>query len=206
VEAHEIAEQIDEHAEHHAHAPATHEWFRRLTAIYVGVVAMLLAIASLGGSDATKEMLNANIHASDTYAFYQAKYLRQIHYQSAAEQLDVLAAMAPGASADARAKADQLAARYRDIAAHDESDPAKGNGKKELLAKAQKWEARRDHAAAQTPNFEYAEALFQIAIVLGSVAIVAASPLLVGVSAALAVGGVLLTLNGYLLLVPLPAG
>ena len=205
MEAHEIAEQIHETAEeHHRHAAHTSDWFRRLTGIYVGVVAMLLAIASLGGSAATKDMLNANIHASDTYAFYQAKYLRQIHYQTAAETLEAMAGASADGSPDQHAKAEQLVQKYRDTAAHDESDPAKGNGKKELLAKAQKWEERRDHAAAQTPNFEYAEALFQIAIVLGSVAIVAVSPWLLGISGVLALGGILFTLNGYLLLVPLP--
>ena len=154
VEAHEIAEQIDETAEHHhGHAAHTPDWFRRLTGVYVGVIAMLLAIAALGGSDATKEMLNANIHATDTYAFYQAKYLRQIHYQTAAEQIELLVGEAPALTADQRGKADQLIKRYRETAARDESDPAKGNGKKELLVKAQKWEERRDHAAAQTPNF-----------------------------------------------------
>jgi uncharacterized protein DUF4337 len=206
VEAHEIAEQIHQHAEEHGHEPPARDWFRRLTAIYVGVVAMLLAIASLGGADATKEMLNANIHASDTYAFYQAKYIRQVSYQTAADQLELLAAGAPGLPADHLARVDKLVKTYRDTVAHDESDPKKGNGKKELLAKAQEWEHKRDHAAAQTPNFEYAEALFQIAIVLGSVAIVAASPALLGVSGLLAIGGVLLTVNGYLLVVPLAYG
>lgn len=228
MEAHEIAEQIDEHAGggpahgHRRHielggsgataaaaaaaAAVSHEWFRRLTGIYVGVVAMLLAITSLGGADATKEMLNANIHAADTYAFYQAKYLRETHYQTAADELETLIGAAPLASPELRAKADRLVKRYRETAAHEESDPAKGNGRKELLAKAQAWEAKRDRAAAQTPNFEYGEALFQIAIVLGSVAIVAASPWLLGVSGVLAAGGVLLTINGYLLLVSLGPG
>ena len=68
------------------------------------------------------------------------------------------------------------------------------------------WEHTRDHAAARLPNFEYAEALYQIAIVLGSVAIVAASPWLLGVSGVLAAVGLALTINGYLLLVPLPHG
>ncbi len=141
MEAHEIAEQIHEGSEPHDHAAPTHDWFRRLTAIYVGVVAMLLAIK-----------------------------------------------------------------RYRDTVARYESEPATGDGKKELMAKAKEWEHKRDHAAAQLPNFEYAEAGFQIAIVLGSVAIVAASPWLLGLSGVLAVSGVLLTLNGYLLLVPLGHG
>ena len=207
MEAHEIAEQIHEHAHPEAHAAVpAHDWFRRLTGIYVGVVAMLLAIATLGGAEATKEMLNANIHASDTYAFYQAKYIRQLNYQTAAEQLDLLAAAAPGLSPERLGKLDKLVKGYRDTAARYESEPANGNGKKELLAAAKDWEHRRDHAAAQIPNFEYAEALFQIAIVLGSVAIVAASPWLLGVSGVLAVGALLLTANGYFLLVPLAHG
>jgi hypothetical protein len=199
LETHEIAEQINEQAEPHAHAAPARDWFRRLTAIYVGVVAMLLALAALGGADATKENLNANIHASDTYAFYQSKYIRQIHYQTAAEQLELLAEGAPGLSPERTAKVAEQVKRYRDTAARYESEPATGDGKKELLAKAKEWEAKRDHAAAQTHDFEFAEALLQIAIVLGSVAIVAASPALLGVSGVLAVAGVVLGVHGYLL-------
>jgi hypothetical protein len=167
---------------------------------------MLLAIASLGGSEATKEMLNSNIHASDTYAFYQAKNIRQTSYQIAAEQIDLLGAGLTGLSPEQQSKIQQLSKRYRDTAARYDSEPATGEGKKELMAKAKQWEKKRDHAASEIPNFEYAEALYQIAIVLGSVAIVAASPWLLGLSGALATFGLLLTLNGYLLLVPLPHG
>src|SRR5215208_99956 len=206
IEAHEIAEHIHEHADTHGHAAPTHDWFRRITGIYVGVVAMLLAISSLGGAEATKEMLNSNIHASDTYAFYQSKYIRQVQLQTSAEQLELLGATSQTLGPEQRAKLEQLTKRWRDTAARYETEPASGEGKKELMAKAKQWEHKRDHAAAQLPNFEYAEALFQIAIVLGSVAIVAASPWLLGFSGLLAVGGLLLTLNGYLLLVPLPHG
>jgi hypothetical protein len=203
VEAHEIAERIHEHEEDHAPAHPGHEiMFRRLTAIYIGVVAMLLAIATLGGAEATKEMLNANIQASDTYAFYQAKNIRQTLYQISAAELELLAS-GGAISGDAVTKAAELVKRYRDTAARYDSDPATGEGKKELLAKAHEWEHARDHARAQLPNFEYAEVLFQIAIVLGSVAIVAASPWLVGFSGILATAALLLTINGYLLLVPL---
>jgi hypothetical protein len=201
VEAHEIAEKIHE-TEPGPHGEGGHEMFRRLTAIYVGVVAMLLAISTLGGAEATKEMLNANIQASDTYAFYQAKYIRQTLYQVAASELELQTGTG-ALSGDQGAKAGELIKRYRDTATRYESDPTSGEGKKELMAKAKKWEGKRDHAEAQIPNFEYAEALFQIAIVLGSVAIVAASVWLVGLSGLLALGGILLTINGYLLLVPL---
>jgi hypothetical protein len=203
VEGHEIAERIHESEEGEAHAATTHDMFRRLTAIYVGVVAMMLAIAGLGGAEASKEMLNANIHASDTYAFYQAKNIRQTLYQISAAELELLTAGGTAISPNDSAKAAELIKRYRDNVARYESEPATGEGKKELMAKAKEWEHERDHARSQLPNFEYAEALFQIAIVLGSVAIVAASPFLVGFSGLLALGGLFLTLNGYLLLVPL---
>lgn len=206
VEAHEIAEQIHEHAEPHAHAAPDDGWFRRITAIYVGVVAMLLAISALGGAEATKEMLNANIHASDTYAFYQSKYIRQVLFQTAAEDLELTASASASLGPEQRARVDRLIKRYRDTALRYESEPATGEGKKELMARARQWEHARDHAAARLPNFEYAEALYQIAIVLGSVAIVAASPWLLGLSGVLAASGLALTLNGYLLLVPLPHG
>jgi len=200
VEATDIAEHIHEphHAEHHG--PLGLDWFRRLAGIYLGIVAMLLAIASLGGGAATKEMLSANIHASDTYAYYQAKYLRQIHYQTAADLLE-----AAGTSGDG-AKTAALIQRYRQTAARYESEPDTGDGKKELLAKAHDWEARRELATARDPNFELAEALLQIAIVIGSVSIVAVSRWLLGLSSVLAICGIALTLNGFFLLVPFPHG
>src|SRR5436853_1268915 len=101
--------------------------FRRLTAIYLGIIAMLLAVASLGGSEATKEMLNANIHASDTYAFYQAKNIRQTHYQIAAEELELLSAGLPALSQDQQTKVNQLVKRYRDTVTRYDSEPATGD-------------------------------------------------------------------------------
>ena len=196
MEATEIAEQIHEpgHGGHAAgHVP---DGFRKLAGIYLGVVALLLAIASLGGGAATKEMLSANIHASDTYAYYQAKVLRQVQYQVAADFLETAGNGDPQKIAG-------LVKRYRDTAARYESEPATGDGKKELLVKAHEWEARRDVAATRDPNFEFAEAFLQIAIVIGSVSIVAASRWLLGLSATAAVCGLALTLNGFLLLVPL---
>ena len=88
MEATEIAEKIHGE-EHEAHTAAADANFRKFTGIYLGIVAMLLAITALGGSNATKTMLNANIQASDTYGYYQAKYIRQTAYQLTAEQLEL---------------------------------------------------------------------------------------------------------------------
>jgi hypothetical protein len=202
VEATEIAEKI--RGEEEAHSAAADATFRKYTGIYLGIVAMLLAITALGGSNATKTMLNANIQASDTYGYYQAKNIRQTVYQLTAEQLDSELLAAPDMLAAARAKIEDRIKRYRERVERYESDPSTGDGKKELLAKAKEFEVRRDHAAERDPNFDFAEALFQIAIVLGSVSIVAASRPLVHLSGILAIAGTVLMVNGYFLLVHLP--
>jgi hypothetical protein len=203
TEASEIAERIHAHHEE-AHSAEADASFRKYTGIYLGIIAMLLAITALGGSNASKTMLNSNIQASDIYGYYQAKNIRQTVYQLTAEQLDSVLLALPDMPEAARAKIQDRIQRFRERVDRYESDPTTGDGKKELLAKAKEWEARRDHAAERDPNFDFAEALFQIAIVLGSVSIVAASRSLVKLSAALAVGGTLLMINGYFLLVPLP--
>src|SRR5207302_1361893 len=104
----------------------------------------------------------------------------------------------------AKAKIEEATKRYKTRVERYETDPATGEGKKELLAKAKEWEAMRDRATERDPNFDFAEALFQIAIVLGSVSIVAASRALVKLSGGLAVVASLLMINGYFLLVHLP--
>ena len=202
MEATEIAETI--HGGHEAHSPEGDASFRRFAAIYLGVIAMLLAITSLGGSNATKVMLNSNIQASDIYGYYQSKYIRQTVYQTTADELEAGLLAQPDMAQAAKDKLGETIRRYRSRAERYESDPSTGEGKKELLAKAKEWEAKRDHAAERDPNFDFAEALFQIAIVIGSVSIVAASRSLIKLSGGLAIVGSLLMINGYFLIVHLP--
>jgi uncharacterized protein DUF4337 len=203
VEQTEIPEQAHEHHEHRA---LHRDRFGRMAAVYVGVVAMLLAISSLGGAKATKEMLAANIRASDAYAFAQAKYLRETAYELAANQFEMDVAAQPAMPDAAKTAIAASIDHYRKAAARYASDPASGEGRKELLAKAREWEAVRDHAEARDRSFEVAAALFQIAIVLGSVSIVARSGLLLGLSAVLTTVASVLTVNGYFLIVQLVGG
>ncbi len=185
---------------------ASDERFRQRAAVTIGVLAMLLAITGLGGANATKEMLNANIQASDTWAFYQAKNIRQTSNQLAADDLEALLLTQPNLPADARAQIQQRLDRDRATVARYESEPSTGDGKQELLLKAQAFEQRRDRAGQQDPNFDFAQALFQIGIVLGSVSIVATSRRLLALAIALGCVATLLMINGFFLLVPLPFG
>ena len=55
----------------------------------IAVLAMLLAITSMGGGNAAKEIANNNIHASDTWSFYQPRNVRQTAFKLAAEGLEI---------------------------------------------------------------------------------------------------------------------
>jgi hypothetical protein len=208
LEASDFADQIREVAEEKRDS---NDRFRARAAVTIAALAMLLAVASLGGENATKETINNNILASDTWAFYQAKNIRQTSFRLAQEELELLAPSLPAEQrAAAQGRIDSYkatVARYESEPDKDEPDnPLKGEGKVELTRRAQVYEKARDHGQAQDPNFDYSVALFQIAIVLGSVSIVANSrPVLV---LALGVGLVaaVLMLNGFLLFMDLPIG
>jgi len=197
-EAHEVGDHIaEEEAAHEAHA------FRRLGGVILGIIAMLLAIASLLGEAATKDTINFNIRASDAFAFYQAKNERQSALQLANAELMALLTSHPDWPSTGRESVERLVEQNRATIARYESDPASGEGKKELLAKARHFEEERDRAQRRDLNYDYARAIFQIAIVLGSVSMVGSSRALLVLGCLLAGAATLLTANGVLLLVPL---
>ena len=200
----EAAEQIAE-----ARASAD-ESFKNRAALIIAFMAMLLAITSLGGGNAAEDVANHNIHASDTWAFYQAKSIRQTTMRVSADELEAQLRASPGMPQEARdfiqSKVDEYrrtADRYESEPDKDDPDnPLKGEGRKQLTARAKDYEARRETAQLQDPNFDFAEALFQIAIVLASVSILAHSRKLLVVAVLVGVLATFLTLNGYFLFLP----
>jgi hypothetical protein len=209
MEASDAADQLRESVED----AGTVDRFKSRAAIIIAIMAMLLTIASLGGENSMKAMIDANIHASDTWAFYQAKNIRQTANELAANELEI-ALLTQGASLseEARQQIQQRIDRYRATVARYESEPdptdptnpLKGEGKKELIARAQDWEQQRDHAQQQDPNFDFAIALFQIAIVVGSVSIISTNSRLLVLSVVAGCVATVLMINGYLLLFDLP--
>jgi hypothetical protein len=201
-----IAEIHEDRAEN-----AAHETFRNRAALLIAVLAAILAIGGLGGGNATDDMVGNNIKASDSWAFYQAKNVRQTMYELAAEQLEERFA-ADAVPAAARASAQKRLAGYRATIARYDSEPdpgnpndlLKGEGKKEIKARAQAFEAAFEQASERDNNFDFAEVLLQLALVLGSVAILTLNRWILILSMAAGALGALLTLNGFLLLVALP--
>jgi hypothetical protein len=174
--------------------------FRTRCAMLVSCLAMCLAIASLGGNNASKESMSNNILASNAYAFYQAKNIRQTTYKLAVADLELQMAREPNMNANAKAMFDKKLEDYKKTVERYESEPDTKEGKKELMARAKEHEASRDHAMRQDPWFDYAEGMLQIAIVLLSVSIVASVPALYWAGSVLGALGFLSTVNGYFLL------
>jgi len=143
------------------------------------VFAAFLAINTYMGNGNSGRILNDTIEANNTWAFYQAKSIK-----------GTLAEMALD---DAMARKDvaKVAALSKKIARY-ESDPATGEGKKELMEKARKLEADRAVAKQRSPWYTFAGSLFQIAIVLLSASILAVNNRLY--TASLYVGGIALVL------------
>jgi len=173
--------------------------FTRRVAITTAVYAVMLAIAALGGNNAMKDMLLAQQQASDQWAFYQAKVIREHEYRIQQKRLEVeLAERGPGMAPEARQ-------RYEALLADFTTETKRYNTEKKDIEKdAKKLEHERDVNRQRDPYFDFAEVLLQIAIVMSSVSILSSSRLMYGLSLILALGGTFLMINGYTLLVTLP--
>ncbi len=171
------------------------------TALTISILAMVLAIASLGGSNTAKEATQENILAANAYAFYQAKTIRQTAFKIAATDLELQLARDSSMLAPVKELFQKKIDDYKKTIERYESEPDTREGKKELLIQAKEHEAARDRALRQDPWFDYAEGMLQIAIVLLSVSILGSIPVLFLVGGALGGLGFLSMINGFLLLV-----
>jgi hypothetical protein len=173
--------------------------FAKRTALITAVYAVVLAIAALGGSNATKEMLLAQQQASDLWAFYQAKTIRAQQYRVQRQRMEIeLAERGSSLTPEVRQKLESLLGQF------EQEEQRYSTEKKEIELEAKKLEQERDLNRTKDPYFDYAEVFLQIAIVMASVSILASSRQLFFFSLVLATFGALLTLDGFTLLVQLP--
>ncbi|MBL8882124.1 MAG: DUF4337 domain-containing protein [Hyphomicrobium sp.] len=172
--------------------------------VYIGVLAVILAIGSMGGGNAAKDATLKNIEASNTWAFFQAKNARRQALRLQSDDLEMRLAVEPNLSEDIRQK---ISARIADYKAQDAkltSDKERLEGLDELWEKGKSLEKDRDLALKRDPYFDYGEALLQIAIVLASVAIISGGNFLLVVSMALGTLGLISTIGGFTLAFPMP--
>ena len=172
--------------------------------VYIGVLAVLLAICGVGGGNATKDATRANIEASNTWAFFQAKNMRRNTIQLAANQLELSLASQPGLTAEVHKQFEDKLNEYRSQVKLLTTDPVRKEGLDELFVKAKALEVERDVALRKDPYFDWSQALLQIGIVLASVHLIIGNMTLLGLSGGLSLLGVLLMVNGFTLALNLP--
>jgi len=189
AEPQELAEQ----AEH------GHESGLAAVTITMAVLAVFVAAVSLMGHRMHTEELLLQTKATDQWAYYQAKSIREHLYKSQKlmleNELDLLSQTLSTESAEkVKASIETLARQESKFA----------NDKKEIEQEARKLEKERDINRSRDPYFEYGEVLLQIAIVMASVSIIAASRAVFGFSIAAALLGAVMCANGYLQIFALP--
>lgn len=164
------------------------------TALLIAILALFLALAETGAKAAQTEALTRNIEAANLWAFFQARTIRQTAVRTAAEQtaLDLVAA-----DEARRAAMTRQIEGWRESANRWESEPATGEGRRELATRARAAERVRDRSMAAYHHYEVGSAAFQVAIVLASAAIVTSVPLLTVLGGVLGIAGVALTGIGF---------
>jgi uncharacterized protein HemX len=136
------------------------------------VLAALLAINTMIGGQNSSKTMNNTIAANNQWAWYQAKNMRQVLYETAAVE----------------SKIPTNKEKFETEAKRMEAD------KKEIMAKAQALEAERDLARQRSPWFTWGGSALQIGIVLLTASILAVSMPMFWVSIVVgAVGSVLVS-------------
>ncbi len=162
-------------------------------ALLIAVLALCLAIIETGAKSAQTMALVSNVETSNLWAFYQAKTIRQTTVRTAIELSDLQ--RMPG---EERPATDAQQKVWRDLAARWESEPATGEGRKELIERAKAADHTREVATSQYHLMEFAAGALQVAIVVVSASIVTGVTALAFLGLILGAGGVALGAIGYL--------
>lgn len=173
--------------------------FTKRVALTTAIFAVMLAITSLGGNNAMKEMLLAQQQSSDQWAFYQSKVIREGLYKI--EKMRIEANLLEGRASmkpEVREKYETMLKQIRD------EELRYGVEKKKIEQDARALEQERDINRSKDPYFDYAEVLLQISIVMASISILAVSRYMFYFALIAAGLGSVFMLNGYLLLFRIP--
>ncbi|MGH8672786.1 MAG: DUF4337 domain-containing protein [Burkholderiales bacterium] len=163
------------HVEHHGN---------KGIALLISVLALVLAFSETLGKSAQTAGIAANIEASNLWAFFQAKTIRQTTMRTAADALT--AEFGDKAPEPVKKQIDN----WKKTAERYQSEPETGEGRKELAERAKTAEKKRDRSMTAYHHFELASAAVQIAIVMASASIITSIPALVWIAGGLGVLGV----------------
>jgi hypothetical protein len=173
----------------HGHGGHAEHGGNKEVALLIAVLALVLAFSETLGKGAQTSALAYNIEASNLWAFFQAKTIRQTVLRTAAEEIE------SGSPGEAGKK---QAAKWKETAQRYQSEPETGEGREQLASRAKQAEKKRDRSMAAYHHYELASAAVQIAIVLASASIITAMPLLAWIGGLLGVVGVVFCGIGFL--------
>jgi Domain of unknown function (DUF4337) len=213
---HEAEHQIKHDSEHGGHGGGDKGLLdarNKKVALLIAIIALCLAFSETLGKSAQTAAISYNVEASNLWAFFQAKTIRQTVLEAATEMLKIDALRAAGGEQSAGAtKAalakridswEKTAARYNtelmDPPARKKVDlnPPYGEGRRELMARAIAAEAKRDTAMERYHHYEVASAAFQIGIVLASATVITGMVVLTYLAAGLGVVGLAFMAIGF---------
>ncbi len=168
------------------------EVFRFRAAVFVAVVAAILAAAQMLGSNVIEDMMHSNAVASDllTVAVPENELEARLAFWDL--------------SPEERASLQQRVEQMKQLAVDFDPNIQGQAIESALLQEANRYHQERDAFLEKDRNFDYAQLLLELTIILGAVAILAVSRAVITVAAASGVLGVLILLNGITLWVHLP--
>jgi hypothetical protein len=196
---HEAEHKMQHDSEHGGHGGGGRDLLdkrNKKVALLIAVLALFLAFSETLGKSAQTAAISFNVEASNLWAFFQAKTIRQTVLQAALELLRFDRARDEGGGGEAGAKAvtaalvkridnwDQTIKRYDTelmdppVRKQVNLNPPYGEGRRELMARAIAAEAKRDTAMERYHHYEVASAAFQIGIVLASATVITGMVLL----------------------------
>ena len=144
-------QELQEHAEHAKHDPGLAP-----VSLTMAVLAVLVAVVSLMGHRAHTEEVVLQAKASDQWAYYQAKDIRQHTDDLFTDLTSVTPATDPAMLAKLRDKYSQEVARYKDE-------------RKEIGDRAHELEAEVKKERGRADRFDLAEVFLEIGLVITSI-------------------------------------
>jgi hypothetical protein len=157
-------------------------------ALLISVLALFLALAETLAKSAQTNALSANVEASNLWAFFQAKTIRQTAVRALGEAVPII--VPPGTDEARQAQVTKQLDTWKKTVDRWETEPETQEGRRELAARAQTAEKTRDLAMARYHQYEYGSAALQIGIVLASAAVITEVMLLAGAGGLLGLIGI----------------
>jgi Domain of unknown function (DUF4337) len=166
--------------------------------VTISILAVLVAGATLLGHRAHTEELLLQSHATDQWAYYQAKNIRLHEVQNTADILGALAGAQSSPSAHptkvaADEKTESLREKYLKEAERYEAD------KEDISEKAREFEKERDLLSRRADRFDAGESLLDIGLVICSITLLTKRRLFWLTGSFIGAVGVILATTGFFL-------